>query len=83
MVAFSKVKAGDTLYDVHRVRMGNTKVSRNGLWLVRVIEVNSEKREALCSWNSNTPTWWSEKRLGKLKAKKPEPKGNFMGMPSY
>lgn len=75
MVAFSKVKAGDTLYDVHRVRMGNTKVSRNGLWLVRVIEVNSEKREALCSWNSNTPTWWSEKKVGQVESQEARAQG--------
>lgn len=67
MVAFNKVKVGDVLYDCHREKMGNTTMSRIGCWEVRVLEVNTERREAFCSWNSNPAQWWSERRLRALR----------------
>ena len=63
MTAFNTIKAGDTLYECRRQKMGNTTQSRTACWDVRVIEVDAAKRFALCSWNGNTPNWWSERRL--------------------
>jgi len=67
MVAFSTVKVGDTLYDCHRQKMGNTTVSRMATWTVKVLEVEDELRRALCSWNGNRATWWSERKLKSLR----------------
>jgi hypothetical protein len=67
MAAFSKIKAGDTLYDCRRQRMGNTTMSRMACWTVKVIEVDQGRRQAFCSWNTNTPTWWSERKLSTLR----------------
>lgn len=67
MVAFNTVKAGDFLFDRHKEKMGNTTISRVGEWKVRVIEVDREKRRAMCSWNGNAARWWSEEGLKKLK----------------
>jgi len=54
-VKFEKVKPGMVLYDRHKYRMGNTTIRSIGEWEVRVLEVDSEKRTALCSWNGNRP----------------------------
>lgn len=73
-IKFDSINAGDVLYDCHRQKMGNTNMSQLGTWQVRVIEVDAEKRRALCSWNTNPATWWSEKRLSRLRRKRPEPR---------
>jgi len=67
MVAFSTIKNGDTLYDCHRYRMGNTTRTKMGTWLVRVLEVYPDRRSARVSWNSNTAEIWSETRLRRLR----------------
>lgn len=67
MASFDRIKPGDTLYDCHRTKMGNTTMSRMGCWEVKVIEVDTENRRALCSWNTNKPEWWYERRLSKLR----------------
>jgi hypothetical protein len=38
-IKFDKVKAGMTLLDVHRHKMGNTTMSEWGLWEVLIVEV--------------------------------------------
>jgi hypothetical protein len=71
VVAFSKIKAGETLYDCHRTRMGNTTASRMGTWAVKVLEVYPEKQAALVSWNSNSPEIWGLSRMQKLRRSRP------------
>lgn len=71
MVAFNTIKVGDTLYDCHKVKMGNTTMRRMGTWLVHVKEIDAEKRQALVSWNGNPAKWWSERQLAKLRRTKP------------
>ncbi len=68
---FEKIKAGDTLYDVHSYRMGNTTIRTVGVWSVRVVEVNHATRCALVSWNGNMPEMYSERTLTRLKTKEP------------
>lgn len=57
MVAFSKLKPGDVVYDCHRVKMGNTTMSRLGAWKVHVLEVHADSPSphVVASWNSNPP----------------------------
>lgn len=74
MVAFNKVYKGQTLYDRHKQREGNTTHSVMAEWQVKIVEVDKEKRMALCSWNNNPPTWYSELRLKKLHLKHKEKK---------
>lgn len=52
-VKFETVKAGDTLWDYHSERAGNTMVRRWGNWPVIVKEINHAERWALVSWNGN------------------------------
>ena len=52
-IKFESVKAGYVLYECHKYRMGNTKMSKMGSWTVRVISVDYEKKTAVCSWNGN------------------------------
>ncbi len=65
-IRFESVQPGMTLYDNHRHKLGNTTMSAMGEWVVKVYEVDAEKRQALVSWNSNPKTWWPEYRLRKL-----------------
>lgn len=68
MVAFNKIKAGDTLYDCRRTKMGNTTISRMSCWPVLVVSVDPVKRTAMCRWNVlNAPTSYNERRLSKLR----------------
>lgn len=67
MANLDKIKPDQVLHDYHRHKVGNTRRTEEGHWLVRVIEVDLEKRRALCSWNGNPPTWWSEQRIKRLR----------------
>jgi hypothetical protein len=71
MVAFSTIKPGDVLWDCHREKMGNTKMTRMGTWRVVVYEVNQETRSALVSWNGNPRKLWGERKLKALRRSKP------------
>jgi hypothetical protein len=68
---FDKLAVGMVLFDLHSYRMGNTTMRSLGVWPVRVVEIDAEKRRALCNWNGNAPTWYSEWNIEKLKGKKP------------
>lgn len=70
MVAFSKIKAGDTLYDCHIYQAGVGK--RMGTWMVKVIEVNRDKQTAIVSWNSNRPEIWGFSRMQRLRRSPPK-----------
>ncbi len=74
MASFDSIKVGDILYDCHRTKMGNTTMSRMGTWDVKVIELDVERRRALCSWNGNKADWWYEGRLSKLRRSPPKKK---------
>lgn len=65
-VAFNKLKPGMVLLDIHSTRMGNTTLRRLGCWQVLVISVDPEARTAMCSWNSNKPTLYTEQRFKNL-----------------
>lgn len=71
MVAFSKIRIGDQLYDCHKTRMGNTRMSKIGTWTVKVIAIYPEKQTALVSWNGNRPEVWGLSRLQRLRRSPP------------
>jgi hypothetical protein len=68
---FEKLQPGMVLYDVHSHKMGNTTMTSIGVWTVRVISVDHEKRKAICSWNGNPPMTYYERGIAKLKEKEP------------
>lgn len=65
-VKFEKIEPGMVLLDIHREKMGNTTMSEWGLWKVKVISVDREKRTAVVSWNSNPPQTWHASNLTRL-----------------
>lgn len=58
MASINNIKVGQTLYDYHMQKMGNTRMRREGCWPVYVKEIDLENKQALCSWNGNEPRWW-------------------------
>ena len=62
-IKFEKIQPGMVLADVHRER---SVMRPLGLWYVRIISVDAEKRTALVSWNSNPPKEWRESDLTRL-----------------
>lgn len=71
-IKFEKITEGMTLYDVHSTKMGNTTMSRLGLWEVYVREVDTEKRQVLASWNGNKSRWYQERAICAFRAHPPE-----------
>lgn len=68
---FEKIEKGMELFDCHSYRMGNTTMRSLGVWPVRVLEVDIERRRAFVSWNGNRPEWYYERDLAKLKKDEP------------
>lgn len=68
---FDKIKAGDTLYDVHSYRMGNTTMRSIGVWDVYIVSINHAEGYAMAKWNGNPAQRWDGRRLAKLRAKEP------------
>lgn len=56
-IKIENLKVGDTLYDVHREKAGNTTISYEGVWEVDVKDVGEDDHGpwADLSWNGNTP----------------------------
>ena len=79
MAAFDTIKVGDVLYDVGKVRMGNTSMRSIVVWRVTIKEIDSEKRIALASWNGNAAKWWTEARLKNLRRSPPKKKQSITG----
>lgn len=72
-IKFDKVKAGDVLYDVHRVRMGNTRTARLGCWTVKILEIDPDGAGAWVSWNGNSRERWTRRKIESLRrTPKPE-----------
>lgn len=77
MASLDKIKPNQILHDYHRYKTGHitmtkgkpTAMTKEGHWLVKVLEVDLENRRALCSWNGNREEWWSETRIKRLRVK--------------
>lgn len=65
---FESIKAGTTLIDEHRYRVGNAKMKRLGAWPVRIISIDAEERSAIVRWNGNAERVMYERGLTKLRA---------------
>jgi hypothetical protein len=71
-VAITALKPGDVVYDVRRVKAGNTTMSRLDWWTVRVIEVDAAAGRVVASWNGN-PARTFRARDGKLSWRRTKP----------
>lgn len=83
MAKISKLEPGQTVWSVESQRMGNTTARRKALYSLKIVEIDTGRNMVLASWNNNKPQWWNERTISKWKIKKPEPKGSFLGMPTY
>lgn len=52
MVAISRLKPGDIVYDVGRTKMGNTTITRIAVWPVHIVAVH-EDGSVTARWNYN------------------------------
>lgn len=68
---FDKLEEGMVLYSLTTTRMGNTTIRTKSVHRVRVISIDREKRQAMCSWNCNPPRRYFEREIEKLKAVEP------------
>lgn len=80
---FDKLVPGQTVWTIRRQKMGNTTVSYNALYEIRVVEIDREKGRVLASWNSNKPQWFGRTEVSKWKLERPEPKKTIFGLSSY
>ena len=68
-IKFDKIEPGMDLLDIHRESMGNTTMREWGLWKVKIISVDRDKRTAVVSWNSNPAQTWNVRQLERLHTK--------------
>jgi hypothetical protein len=73
-VAFKKITAPMTLYDVRKGAGRGSYRQKWDTWLIRVLSVDHETGTALVSWNSNRPTTWTANDFARpnIRIKKPE-----------
>lgn len=84
MATITKLKAGQTLYELRSVKMGNTRTRRTACFDVRVMEIAPDGMSIKASWNGNLPPReYSALQVSRLKVNRPEPKRVVMGLPSY
>lgn len=83
MATLKNLKAGQVLFDVRRVKCGNTTVSRGCLYEVRVISLSEDGKSAMVSWNGNSPRRYHERDIKRLRVNRPKPKGTMFGSPTY
>lgn len=70
-MTLKKLKPGDTVYSIHRYKMGNTTIKTVGYYPVKIVSVDEEKRRVTASQNHNPPTTFYEKQWSKWHAEKP------------
>lgn len=71
MATISKLKVGQILYDKHRHKMGNTTMTRWGVWTVVVTEIDPEFKWIKGRWNSNPEQTFYPKSVSRFKVKRP------------
>jgi hypothetical protein len=75
-IKFERVKVGDTLWDYHSERAGNTTMRRWGNWPVQVVRIREDGSGAYCRWNQNPERFWSRRQVERLR-RKPGPERGY------
>jgi hypothetical protein len=83
MATITKLQPDQIVWEIRRQKMGNTSVSRNAKYGIRIVSVDLEKRTVTASWNGNPPRVYRERDIAKWKVKEPQPKRMIMGLASY
>ena len=66
-----KIKPDMTVYDCHSQKMGNTTVRSLGIWTVKIVSVDVEKRVVRARWNGNEERSYFQSSYSKWTEKKP------------
>ena len=77
MATLNKLVVGQIVYSVQRRRMGNTTLSREAVFPVRIVSIDLEKRCVTASWNYNPPSRFGERHVNKWRLKEPAKKKIF------
>lgn len=72
MASLKKIEVGQVLWSIKKQKMGNTSISTQSLYPVKVIEINLDEGFAIVSWNGNAPVKYRENQIRALKVNKPE-----------
>jgi len=83
MATINRLKPGQIVYSVERTKMGNTAMTRNALYMIKIIEIDAEGQFVIASRNGNPPRKYSGRSVEMWRVKKPEPKRVSCGLPSY
>ena len=83
MASIKNLEVGQTLYEVRRVKCGNSSVSRGALYTVRVVSIAEDFTSIIASWNNNAARKYSVRDVAKLRVSKPKPRSSVFGFESY
>ena len=83
MASINRLEVGQVLWQIKRVKCGNTTASRGALYPVTVVEIADDRLSIMASWNGNPPRRYFVHDVKKLRVNKPKPKSEVLGMPSY
>lgn len=80
-IKYEMIQPGMTLYQKKRQKAGNTTISYDAVFSVRIVSVDPATRTAVASWNSNPAKKWYERELRKLYANPPKVRPNPFNRP--
>ena len=83
MADIAKLKVGQVLYDVQRMKMGNTDIKIGRLYQVIITEIDTELKWVLARWNHNPDRKYYQSQVKHWKTKEPKSKGKIWGQPNY
>ncbi len=76
---FESLKENTIVYDCHSHKMGNSHMRSLGIWTIKVLSIDKEKRTCMASWNGNAPRTHHERDVKKWLKEKPTLVRNVMG----
>lgn len=68
-IKFEKIQDGQTLWERHSYKVGNTTMRAWGVWRLKVLKKDDNGAEV--SWNGNPPRYWHRPQLEKCFAADP------------
>jgi hypothetical protein len=72
MVAFNTIKVGDVLWEGHRTRSGQSRMSRMSWYTIKIVSVHED--HVMASWNTNPVRRYNASAVKRWRRTKPEPK---------